>query len=200
MTHLICLHIYERYVRGKNDRFPAHRCQKCCKINSQRGVSLHWNSDCIPIQSFAWNLKNKINIGPNRPVLPGFPETLFSALSGAAITLLHGTHPGGRKVLHIVMMPHCCVWRSQAWENHPPSIGWFIKRYATVGENCEAGTSLKDCLFAEAILLDDWLKIVSLPEIMMSLEGDKRRHSLATQYGFPTDDWSCELVNLLCLG
>lgn len=43
-----------------------------------------------------------------------------------------------------------------------PSTGWmFLKRRTTVQENYEARASLRHSLFAEAILLDDWLEILS---------------------------------------
>ena len=51
---------------------------------------------------------------------------------------------------------------SSMGEPSSPSTGWmFLKRCTTVQENYEARASLKHSLFAEAILLDDWLEILS---------------------------------------
>lgn len=205
MTHLICLHIYERYVKGKSDHFLGNGFLNCCKISSQKGESLHWNTDCTPIESFACMEFKKRS--PNTFILSEFPETLFSTLSDPAITLLNCTHPGGREVLYtkLHMIPswnwYLRLWKYQAWENHPciPLGACFWRDGLLFRRTVKSGFHSKT-LSAEAVLLDVRLEILvaneglkpilSVPEIMMPLKEDKWRNSLAPQCGFPVDDIS----------
>lgn len=95
MTHLICLHIYEHYVKGKSDHFPENRFANGHKINTGMESLYTGNTGLFSYLISCLELRNI----PNGMVLPEFPETLFSTLScvsGPATTWHHGAHPEGR--------------------------------------------------------------------------------------------------------
>lgn len=115
----------------------------CCKINSQKGKSSHWEHGLC---SYPIICLEFLKI-PSGLIFSEFPETLFSALScfsGPATTLLHWTRPG-EGVLHVVTNPSYHVWRCPAWENHPfPALN-------DVSEGLHSET-----LSAEPVLSSGW--------------------------------------------